>query len=106
RDFHVTGVQTCALPISDPHCHPFRLIGDVVHVHVADQADPLAVAVEHRCADQVLRTSDVFHGNLPRGPAGTRCSRANNVPSPRESRNSAVTWASGPRATTCAAPGG
>src|SRR5690606_39939242 len=48
RDFHVTGVQTCALPIlpTTPRPLPFRMLASVVDITTGDDAQTLRILRE------------------------------------------------------------
>src|SRR5690606_39717380 len=52
RDFHVTGVQTCALPISPPHQHRPVTDGGVAHGHppavLGPRPGPAPATADHR----------------------------------------------------------
>src|SRR5690606_40012178 len=46
RDFHVTGVQTCALPTSGEPCEPVRDLVDLAGRHAPDPAQRLLLRAE------------------------------------------------------------
>src|SRR5690606_9666144 len=67
RDFHVTGVQTCALPIYasgvDEAVQSLQGAGGQVAGTVMDVTDPAAVAGAVRAAERAFGTLDVVVNN-------------------------------------------